>query len=76
MSVGLTDSLESFHDFVGEKLAKGRAISPEIALALWRERLREVEAIQEGLDALDRGETLPVDEFLRELDAEFRLNAE
>ncbi|TWT99303.1 hypothetical protein Pla108_02380 [Botrimarina colliarenosi] len=76
MSAGFADSLESFHDFVGAKIASGKTMSPELALALWRECLREAAAIQEGLDALDRGDTRPVDDFLREIDAEFGLDAE
>lgn len=76
MSTGFTDSLEGFHDFIGDKIAHGKTMSPEVALALWRERQREAAAIQEGLDALNNGDTRPVDEFLRELDAEFALIAE
>jgi len=69
------DSLQSFHNFVAGKLAAGREMSPELALALWRERLREAAAIREGLDALDRGDSRPVESFLKELDAEFGLDA-
>jgi predicted transcriptional regulator len=76
MSVGIADSLESFHDFIGAKIASGKSMSPEFALALWRERQRETAAIQEGLDALDRGDVRPIDEFLRELDAEFGLDVQ
>ena len=76
MAATIDDTLESFSAFVQDKLADGRRMSPEMALALWRERLREARAIQEGMDALNRGETHPVDEFLKELDAEFGLVAE
>jgi predicted transcriptional regulator len=76
MSAGFADSLESFHDFVGAKIASGRTMSPEFALALWRERQRETAAIQEGIDALDRGDARPIDDFLRELDAEFGLDVQ
>jgi len=76
MSIGLADSLENFHDFIGAKIASGKSMSPEFALALWRERQRETTAIQEGIDALDRGDAKPIDDFLRELDAEFGLNVQ
>ena len=36
----------------------------------------DASAIKNGLDAFDRGETRPAGEFLRELDAEFRGDAE
>ena len=71
----LDDTLESFHDYIGEKLARGRDLSPELALALWRARLREVAAIREGLDDVNRGETVAAADFLKELDAEFGFTA-
>lgn len=70
------DSLADFGDFVALKVAEGARFSPEIALALWREKLREVDAIREGFAALERGESRPAEEFLAELDAEFGLDAE
>ena len=77
MPAVLDDTLESFHGYVGAKLAEGRGrdVSPELALALWRERLREAAAVREGLAVLDRGETRPAADFLRELDAEFGFDA-
>lgn len=71
MSAVLDDTLASLHGYVGEKLVEGRDMSPELALALWRERLREATAIKEGMDALNRGETRPAEDFLKEIDAEF-----
>ena len=75
MPAALTDTLESFHGYVGEKLAQGRDVSPELALALWRARLREAAAVRQGLDDVDRGETTAAAEFLKEIDAEFGFDA-
>ena len=58
--------LESFHRFVGEQLRSDAAaqMSPEQALALWRERQEAVQAIREGLDDVEVGRTKPLNEFL------------
>ncbi len=70
MSVTQTRTLESFHRFIGEQLQSDAAtqMTPEQALALWRERQECVEAIQEGLADIEAGRTKPVDEFM----ADFR----
>lgn len=70
----LEDTLAGFSEFVRLKVEAGLNLSPEMALALWRERVREVTAVREGLDALDRGESRPIADFLRELDDEFGLD--
>lgn len=62
--------LESFHHFVSDKLANGgRDLSPEQALHLWREvsavaEQDEIDAIREGLDAIEAGRMKPLAEFV------------
>ena len=50
-------TLASFHQFIGQQLASESAaqISPELALAMWRERQDAVAAIREGLADVDAG---------------------
>jgi predicted transcriptional regulator len=64
-------TLESFHQFVGQQLASEIAepMSPEQALALWRERQDALAAIREGLADVDAGRTRPVEEVMREFRA-------
>ncbi|MDZ4687026.1 MAG: hypothetical protein SH850_18270 [Planctomycetaceae bacterium] len=66
-----TSTLESFHQFVGQQLASATAepMSPEQALALWRERQDSLVAIREGLADVEAGRTRPADEVIRELRA-------
>ncbi|MEX0700634.1 MAG: hypothetical protein WD069_00920 [Planctomycetales bacterium] len=62
------NELESFHEFVGERLRQGDAvISPEQALAQWRERVETVEAIREGLDDVRAGRVRPAAEVIDSL---------
>ena len=65
-------TLASFHQFIGQQLASESAsqISPELALAMWRERQDSVAAIREGLADVDAGRSSPADEVIRELRAE------
>jgi predicted transcriptional regulator len=65
-------TLESFHEFVARQLASGTAaqMSPEQALARWREREESLAAIREGLADVEAGRTRPAEEVLRELRAE------
>jgi predicted transcriptional regulator len=42
-------------------------MSPEQALALWREHEESLAAIREGLADVEAGRTRPADEVLREL---------
>jgi len=67
-----TSTLESFHQFVGQQLAATTAepMSPEQALALWRERQESLAAIREGLADVEAGRTRPAEDVLRELRAE------
>lgn len=65
-------TLENFHQFLGQQLASEAAaqMSPEQALALWREREESVAAIREGLADVEAGRTRPAEDVLRELRAE------
>ncbi len=76
MSSTANDTLENFAKFVDDKVSAGTKISPELALALWRDRLREVQAIREGLDSLDTGQVRPIAAFLQELDNELGFDGE
>lgn len=49
MSNELSNSLQQFHAFIGKLLQDGQGnLSPEMALAIWRERMETVQAIREG----------------------------
>lgn len=63
-------NLQSFHEFVGKQLESEAAVlmSPEQAVALWREQRESIAAIREGLEDIDAGRTMPLDEF----DSDFR----
>ncbi|SFJ70107.1 hypothetical protein [Planctomicrobium piriforme] len=58
-------TLESFHRFLGKQLETEAAVdmSPEKALALWREEQETLAAIREGLEDIDAGRTIPLEEF-------------
>jgi hypothetical protein len=60
-------TLESFHRFVGKQLETNAAVdmSPERAVALWREEQETLAAIHEGLDDVAAGRTMPLEEFDR-----------
>lgn len=63
------NSLASFHKFVGQQLQSDAAetMSPEEALALWRDREESLEAIREGLADIEAGRTYPAEDVIREL---------
>jgi predicted transcriptional regulator len=71
MSSHPTSTLEDFHQFVGRQLASPTAepMSPEQALALWRERQETLAAIRQGLADVEAGRTRPAEDVLRELRA-------
>ena len=75
MSVRDISPLESFHQFIAERLRsdQGASISPEEALVLWRERQETTEAIREGLDDIEAGRVKPLDEFLRDFESRHRI---
>lgn len=63
------NTLASFHKFVGQQLASETAaqMTPEVALALWRERQESIVAIQKGLADVEAGCTFPAEDVIREL---------
>jgi predicted transcriptional regulator len=68
------NNLASFHKFVGQQLASDAEthMSPEEALALWKEREETIEAVREGLSDVEAGRSYPADDVIRELRDEFR----
>jgi len=78
MDANETSVLESFHRFIGEQLRSDDAaqMSPEQALALWRERQETVQAIREGLADVEAGRTKPLDEFLADFQARHGITGE
>lgn len=68
MAVEVQNDLQSFHRFVEEQLRNaGCRLSPEQALAMWRERLDTIESVRRGIDDVEAGRTRPADEVLAEL---------
>ena len=63
-----TNTLARFHQFVGQQLASEAAaqLSPEKALAHWREREETLAAIREGLADVEAGRTIPLEDFDRD----------
>jgi len=70
--------LEKFHKFIAEQLQSDATahMSPEQALAAWRERQECVAAIQEGLADVEAGRTKPLDQFLADFEARHGLAGE
>jgi hypothetical protein len=66
------NTLASFYQFIGQQLASERAaqMSPELAVAIWREREETRTAIREGLADVEAGRTFPADDVMRELRTE------
>ena len=60
--------LQSFHQFLVKQLESDSAelMSPEQALALWREEQDSITAIREGIADADAGRTKSLDEFDRD----------
>lgn len=65
--------LESFHRFVSQRLGSASAmpLTPEEALALWREEQDTLSAIREGLADVDAGRTKSLAEFERDIRQKF-----
>jgi len=69
-----TSELLQFRDFLNELCSSGeREIGPEEAVYLWRLRNRSPEemaesvaAIPEGLDDIEAGRTVPIEQFMEE----------
>jgi hypothetical protein len=68
MSVAEPTKLQSFHRFVSKKLEADAAVnlSPEEALAQWREEQETLAAIREGLADVEAGRTKSLEEFDRD----------
>lgn len=62
-----SDSLKKFHQFVTQQLESAATVqmSPEEALALWREQDETLNAIREGLADVDCGRTQSLEDFDR-----------
>ena len=73
MPIAHTETLAEFHKFVGQQLSHPGAasMSPEEALARWREHQETLEAVREGLADIDAGRTRPVEELIQELKARY-----
>jgi len=65
--------LQSFHRFVAKKLESASAIklTPEEALALWREEQDTLSAIEAGLADVEAGRTKSLAEFERDIRQKF-----
>lgn len=68
MNISQMTGQESFHRFVERQLASEAAssMSPEEALALWREEQETLAAIREGLSDVSAGRTKSLEEFDRD----------
>lgn len=66
------NTLASFHQFIGQQLASENAaqMSPELAVAIWREREETLTAIREGLADVEAGRTFAADDVIHELRTE------
>ncbi len=60
--------LESFHQFLVKQLESDSAVlmSPEQALALWREEQESLAAIRDGMADVNADRTKPLEEFDRD----------
>lgn len=67
MTVKLSSDLASFHAFVAQKLQHNHNITPEQALAEWREHQETIESIRRGLDEVEAGRTEPAEKLLERL---------
>jgi hypothetical protein len=83
MSTDANYELQSFHQFIGERLNIGHtSLSPEEALEIWRLQNRspeefqeDVEAIRQALADMEAGDTgTPVEEFLTEFEKRHQLD--
>lgn len=77
MSTVTLSTLERFHEFVAQQLRTelGATMSPEQALALWREREDSLAAIRAGLEDVEAGRTVPLEQYLAEFRQRHNLDA-
>jgi predicted transcriptional regulator len=64
MSTEVISDLAGFHQFVGDRLSSGQQLSPEQALADWRERTATIQAVRRGIEDIDAGRTRPADDLM------------
>ena len=64
MSNSSRTELECFQAYVAQLLELGCNVSPESAVASWRD---DLEAIREGLADVDAGRVRPLDEVVNEI---------
>ena len=77
MSVEQKSDLKSFHAFVAEQLANGGAhLSPEQVLALWRDRVDTIAAVNEGLHAVAERRTKPLHEYKNDFESRHNISTE
>lgn len=77
MATDQLNSLQQFYEFVGQTLKDGgENLSPEYVLALWRERLETIQAIQRGIDDVNAGRSRPFAEFAAEFERKRSVQAE
>jgi hypothetical protein len=64
MSTAAHDSLKSFYDYLSVQLQLGHdTLSPEQALAMWRNELETIEAVRQGIEDIDAGRTTLWEEY-------------
>ncbi len=74
MATGTQSDLTDFYQFLGQQVAdRNCRLSPEEAVALWRHRQAEIEAIREGLADVEAGRTIPMDEHIRRMRERFQI---
>ena len=65
MDTATQSELADFYQFVGRRMAdRNVSLSPEQAVALWRHRQQENEAIREGLRAVEEGRVISLEEHM------------
>ena len=68
MSVEMSNDLAEFYRFIEKKLRTiGNSMTPEQALAEWREQVETMASIRRGLDDARAGRVHPAGEVLDEL---------
>ncbi len=68
MAADTHSELTDFYQFVGQQVAaRNVSLSPEQALALWRHRQQENEAICEGLRDVEEGRVISLEEHMRRM---------
>ena len=68
MGIKAQTDLQSFHEFLTQKLqSQNTDLTPEQAVAQWRERQATIASVQRGLNDLDAERVNPADEVLDRL---------